>query len=130
MRNSHHLLTHYIVCFRCLTSGRELPKIPANQVKFAQFASRSRELRKFRAFRVKIHPYLVTSFRSLTIDREPQKIGANRPDFAQFAHNSHELHEIRRIHTHDQNTRSESRELQKCTANDASSAPFAQRTSK
>ena len=55
-RNSHHLLTHYIVCFRCLTSGRELPQIPANKEKFAQFAHRSRELR---AFRTKIHPHLV-----------------------------------------------------------------------
>ena len=58
-RNLHHLLTHYIVCFRCLTSGRELPKIPANQAKFAQFAHRSRELHKFRAFRTEIHPHLV-----------------------------------------------------------------------
>ena len=57
-QNSHNLLTHYIVCFRCLTSGRELPKIPANQAKFAQFANRSSELREFHAFRVKIHPHL------------------------------------------------------------------------
>ena len=89
-RNSHHLLTHYIVCFICLTSGRELPRIPASQAKFAQFAHRSSE---FHTFHIKIHPYLVTSFRSLTIDREPQKIGANQPDFMQF-HNSHELREI------------------------------------
>ena len=53
-RNSHKLLTYYILCFRCLTSGRELPKIPANQVKFAQFAHLSSE---FRAFHTKIHPY-------------------------------------------------------------------------
>ena len=58
-QNSHHLLTHYIVCFRCLTSGRELPKIPANQAKFAQFAHGFRELRKFHAFCTKIHPHLV-----------------------------------------------------------------------
>ena len=58
-RNLHHLLTHYIVCFRCLTSGRELPKIPANQAKFAQFTHRSRKLRKFCTFRTKIHPHLV-----------------------------------------------------------------------
>ena len=63
-RNSHHLLTHYIVCFRCLTSGRELPKIPANQAKFAQFAHRSRELRKFCAFCTKIHPHLVHYFQT------------------------------------------------------------------
>ena len=37
-QNSHHLLIHYILCSRCLTSGRELPKITANQAKFAQFA--------------------------------------------------------------------------------------------
>ena len=58
-QNSHHLLTHYIVCFRCLTSGRELPKIPANQTKFAQFAHRSRKLRKLHAFRTKFYPHLV-----------------------------------------------------------------------
>ena len=58
-RNSHHLLTYYIVCFRCLTSGRELTKIPANQAKFAQFTHISQELREFRTFRTKLHPYLV-----------------------------------------------------------------------
>ena len=94
MQNLHHLLTHYIVCFRCLTSGRELPKIPVNQAKFAQFAHRSHELRKFCAFRTKINPYLVHFYRPLTIDREPYKIGANQPDFAQFAHSTHELREI------------------------------------
>ena len=55
-RNSHHLLTHYIVCFRCLTSGRELPKIPANQTKFAQFAHTSRKLSELRT---KFYPHLV-----------------------------------------------------------------------
>ena len=49
----------FTVCFRCLTSGRELPKIPANQVKFAQFAHRSCQLRKFCAFHTKIDPHLV-----------------------------------------------------------------------
>ena len=58
-RNSHHLLTHYIVCFRCLTSSRELPKIPANQTKFAQFAHTSRELCELRTFRTKFYPHLV-----------------------------------------------------------------------
>ena len=58
-RNSHHLLTHYIVCFRCLTSGRELPKIPVNRTKFAQFAHTSCELRELHAFRTKVHPHLV-----------------------------------------------------------------------
>ena len=58
-QNSHHLLTYYTLCFRCLTSGRELTKIPVNQEKFAQFAHISRELRKFHAFRTKLHPYLV-----------------------------------------------------------------------
>ena len=45
------------IMFRCLTSGRELPKIPANQAKFAQFTHISRELREFHAFCTKIHPY-------------------------------------------------------------------------
>ena len=58
-RNLHHLLTHYIVCFRCLTSGRELPKIPVNQTKFAQFAHTSRELRELHAFHTKFYPHLV-----------------------------------------------------------------------
>ena len=58
-QNSHHFLTHYIVCFRCLTSGRELPKIPTNQTKFAQFAHTSRELHEICAFCTKIHPHLV-----------------------------------------------------------------------
>ena len=52
-RNSHHLLTYYTLCFRCLTSGRELPKIPANRTKFAQFAHIPRELRELCAFRTK-----------------------------------------------------------------------------
>ena len=48
-----------LLCFRCMTSGRELPKIPANQAKFAQFAHIFRELREFHAFHTKVHPYLV-----------------------------------------------------------------------
>ena len=59
MQNSHHLLTHYILCFRCLISGRELPKIPANQTKFTQFTHTPRELHELRAFRTKLHLYLV-----------------------------------------------------------------------
>ena len=57
-RNSHHLFTLYI-CFRCLTSGRERRKIPANQVKFARFAPIHRELREFRALRTKINTYVI-----------------------------------------------------------------------
>ena len=45
---------HYTLHFRCLTSGRQLPKIPVNQAKFAQFAHISRELREFCAFRSKL----------------------------------------------------------------------------
>ena len=52
-------VTHYILCFRCLISGRELPTIPANQVKFAQFANGSHEFCEFCTFRTKLHPYLV-----------------------------------------------------------------------
>ena len=54
MRNSHILLTYSILCFRCLTSGRELPKIPANQANFTQFAHLSHELREFRPFHGKL----------------------------------------------------------------------------
>ena len=53
-QNSHHLLTYYILCFRCLTSGRELSRIPVNQAKFAQFVQLSHELREFHAFRSKL----------------------------------------------------------------------------
>ena len=58
-QNLHHLLTNYILCFRCLISGRELPKIPANRTKFAQFAHTPRELRELHALHTKLHPYLV-----------------------------------------------------------------------
>ena len=43
MQNLHRLSTiHYT--FRCLTIGRELSEIPANQAKFAPFAHKSHEL--------------------------------------------------------------------------------------
>ena len=94
-RNLHHLLTHYIVCFRCLTSGRELPKIPANQAQFAQFAHRSRELRKFRAVCTKIHPHLVHYFqtsdhqqRTLENWRESTRFRAVCPQFPRITRNS------------------------------------------
>ena len=63
-QNLHHLFTHYILCFRCLTIGRELSKIPANQAEFAQFAHRSGELHELRAFRTKSHPHLVHYFQT------------------------------------------------------------------
>ena len=52
-------IANLLLCFRCLTSGIELPKIPANQAKFAQFAHIFHKLHEFRAFRTKFHPYLV-----------------------------------------------------------------------
>ena len=53
MQNLHHLFTHYILCFRCLTIGRELSEIPVNQVKFAPFAHKFCKLREICT---KIHP--------------------------------------------------------------------------
>ena len=47
-QNLHHLLTHYIVCFRCLTSGRELSGIPVNHANSTQFAHIVHKLRKIR----------------------------------------------------------------------------------
>ena len=44
-----HFVNIFYFYFRCLTSGRELLKIPANQAKFAQFAQLSREFRAFRS---------------------------------------------------------------------------------
>ena len=60
-QNSHHLLIHYTLCFRCVTISRELSKIPANQVKFAPFAHKSHELCEFHT---KIHPHLVHYFQN------------------------------------------------------------------
>ena len=59
MQNSHHLFTHYILCFRCLTIGRKLSEIPANQAKFAPFAHKFCELHEFCT---KFHPHLVHYF--------------------------------------------------------------------
>ena len=119
-RNLHHLLTLH-VRFRCLTSGRQLLKIPASQAKSAQFSHLSCELRELCAFHTKLIHIQFTSFRSLTIDREPRKIGVNQPDFQlpQIMRNLLNPH-------HDQQTRSQPRELHKCTANDANSASFTQ----
>ena len=50
-------IIHYV--FRCLTSGREHRKIPANQAKFARFAPIPRELREFHALRIKINTYVI-----------------------------------------------------------------------
>ena len=95
MQNSHHLLTHYIVCFRCLTSGRELPKIPANQAKFAQFTHTSRELYELHAFHTKIHPHLVHYFqtsdhRQRTLENwsESTRFCAVHPQLLQITRNS------------------------------------------
>ena len=81
--------------FRCLTSGRELPKIPANQAKFAQFAHTSRELRKLRAFCTKIHPHLVHYFqtsdhRQRTLENwsESTRFRAVHPQLPQIMRNS------------------------------------------
>ena len=84
-RNSHHLFTLYI-CFRCLTSGRERHKIPANQVKFARFAPIHRKLRKFRALCTKINTYVIDfQISDHRQKKKTRKIGANQQDSAQFA---------------------------------------------
>ena len=69
--NSHHLFTHYILCFRCLTIGRELSEIPANQAKFAPFAHKFHELC---AFCTKIHPHLVHYFQISDHRQNPRKL--------------------------------------------------------
>ena len=92
-RNSHHC-SHYTLCFRCLTSGRERREIPANQVKFARFAPIHRELREFRALRTKINTYVI-DFQISDHRQGPRKIGANQQDSAQFAHLLRELREFR-----------------------------------
>ena len=128
MQNLHHLFTHYILCFRCLTIGREPSEIPANQVKFAPFTHKFHELREFCAFHTKIHPHLVHYFQN-RLQRTPgnwsesTRFHTVRPQLSRITRNLMNPH-------HDQLSRSESRELQKYTANDASSAPFAQHLSK
>ena len=84
-------INYYRLRFRCLTSGRECRKIPANEAKFARFAPISRE---FRTLRTKLTHMLLT-FKSLTIAREPREIGANQQDSAQFAPLLRELREFR-----------------------------------
>ena len=106
-QNSCHLFTHYILCFRCLTFGRELSKIPANQAEFAQFAHRSRELCELRAFRTKIHPHLVHYFQ--TSDHQ-QKIQENWSESTRF----------RTVHP----------QLPRITQNSLNPHPFAPMTSK
>ena len=45
--------------FQMPDQWQRTPKIPVNQAEFARFAHRPHELHKFRAFRTKVHPYLV-----------------------------------------------------------------------
>ena len=126
MQNSHHLFTHLpYVSDAC--PGRELLEIPANQAKFAPFAHKFHELR---SFHTKIHPHLVHYFQ--TSDHR-QRTPENWSESTRFCAVHPQLPRITRNLLnphHDQQLRSESRELQKHTANDASSAPFAQRISK
>ena len=123
MQNSHHLFTHYILCFRCLTIGRELSEIPANQAKFASFTHKFWEI----CTKIHLQPSSLFSEQSTENSRKLEQINqisrssptapTNCAKFAQSA-TTHQL------------SRSESRELQKYTANDVSSAPFTQRISK
>ena len=77
MQNLHRLSTiHYT--FRCLTSGRELSKIPVNQVKLAPFAHKSHDLREIRT---KIHPHLVHYFQ---ISDHRQKTPGNWSESTRF----------------------------------------------
>ena len=126
MQNSHHLFTHYILCFRCLTIGRELSEIPANQAKFAPFTHKFRELREI-CTKIHLQPSSLFSEQSTENSRKLEQINqisrssptapTNCVKFAQST-TTHQL------------SRSESRELQKYTVNDSSSAPFAQHISK
>ena len=99
MQNLHHLFTHYILCLRCLTIGRELSKIPANQAEFTQFSHRTRELRELCAFRTKIHPHLVHYFqtsdhRQRTLENwsESTRFHTVRPQLPRIMRNSLNLH--------------------------------------
>ena len=58
-QSTNHVKFAPFAMFRCLTSGREFPKIPANQAKFTQFAHLSRELCEFHAFHSKLIHILV-----------------------------------------------------------------------
>ena len=90
MQNLHNLFTHYILCFRCLTSGGELSEIPANQARFAPFTHKSHELCEICT---KIHPHLVHYFqnhRQRTPGNwsESTRFCAVRPQLPQIMRNS------------------------------------------
>ena len=93
MRNLHHLLTYYTLCFRRLTSGRELPKIPVNQAKFTKFAHISHELREFCAFRTKNSPifsmFQISDLRQRTPENwsESTRFHAVRPQLPRITRN-------------------------------------------
>ena len=91
-QNSHHLFTLYI-CFRCLTSGRERRKIPANQVKFARFAPIHRELREFCALRTKINTYVI----DFQISDHRQRNQENWSESTRFRSIRHLLRELRKF---------------------------------
>ena len=95
-RNLHHLFTLYICC-RCLTSGRECRKIPANQVKFARFAPIHRELRKFHALRTKINTYVIDF--QISDHRQKKKNQENWSESTRFRSIRHLLRELREFRT-------------------------------
>ena len=85
------IYSHYTLRFRCLTSGRERRKIPANQVKFARFAPVHRELRKFRALRTKINTYVI----DFQISDHRQRNQENWSESTRFRSIRHLLRELR-----------------------------------
>ena len=90
MLNSHHLFTHYILCFRYLPWQRTL----RNSSELCKFhAVRPKHPRIMRNSHHLLTPYTLC-FRCLTTGRELTKIPANQAKFAQFAHTSRELREL------------------------------------
>ena len=84
------IYSHYTLRFRCLTSGRERRKIPANQVKFARFTPIHRELREFRALRTKINTYVI----DFQISNHRQRNQENWSESTRFHSIRHLLREL------------------------------------
>ena len=128
MQNSHRLSTiHYT--FRCLTSGRELSEITANQVKSAPFAHKSHKLHEICTFYSSTSSSLLSDLRPMTenprkleqinqISRSLPTASVNYAKFAESATNCSSNLGVNPVNS------------RKNTVNNANSAPFALHISK
>ena len=83
--NSHHLFTHYILCFRCLPWQRMLRNSSESSRIRSICPHHSRMMQNLHH----LFTHCILCFRCLTIGREPLKIPANQVKFTPFAHITH-----------------------------------------